>query len=140
MAQPQTDEVEPVREPVLVEPIYDFYLLVLAKMLEKVDDTSSVGISFNVSGGLVYGQLITREVWEKLWVSQVSAASDFAGEVLSGVVQARDEDIDNDESVPIRFVHLKDATYVSGSTRYRLGLWRAPLAQISGWSNGTPND
>jgi hypothetical protein len=141
MIEPQTEVVEQAPEPVVVEPIPDYYLLVLTKLLESVSEDSSIGISFNVSGGLVYGNLITRGVWQKLWVSQVSEANDFVGEVLTQITQSPEDDADEDDGDGlVRFVHLKNATYVSGDTRYRMGLWRAPLAHIAGWSNSTPNE
>ncbi|MGW1000491.1 hypothetical protein [Streptomyces sp. NPDC002520] len=139
MSESRAESAEPVVDgPTVVEPIYDFYLLALVKLLENLGEDSSLSMSFNVSGGLVYGQLVSRDVWEKLWLREVGQANEWVGDVLSQVASMKGED--GDEDRPVRFVHLKQATFVSGSTRQRLGLWRAPLAQIAGWSNSVPQE
>jgi hypothetical protein len=139
MTQPESQSVHDNEDAILVvEPVHDFYLHVLLKILE-LDENNSIGMSFNVGGGMVYGQMISHAVWEKLWIEQVDAASGFAGDVLKEVARLRSEEAANEEPTS-RFVHLKNATFLSGNTRQRLGLWRGPLAQISGWTNSTPAD
>ncbi|MFF1261737.1 MULTISPECIES: hypothetical protein [unclassified Streptomyces] len=132
--QPSDADQDPV---LIVEPVHDYYLHVLLRMLEA-DGDNSISMAFNVNGGLVYGQMISRDSWEKRWIEEVGAASTFAGQVLKEVSRLRGESEDGDKKSLPRFVHLKDAVFVSGSTRQSLGLWRGPLAQIAGWSNTTP--
>ncbi|WP_369211213.1 hypothetical protein [Streptomyces flavofungini] len=137
----QYDATELSPPVVTVQAIHDFYLYAVLGMLEHAKDDSSVGVSFNVNGGLVYGQLIKRSVWQKLWLAEVSQASQFAGDVLSQITQLTDaEDTEDEADQPLNFhfVHLKDATFLSGGARQYLGLWRGAMAQIGGWSNSTP--
>ncbi|MFE2992455.1 hypothetical protein [Streptomyces sp. NPDC059262] len=137
MTHPDTQPSDADQDHVLiVEPVHDYYLHVLLRMLES-DGDNSISMTFNVNGGLVYGQMISRDSWEKRWIEEVGAASNFAGQVLKEVSRLRGESEDGEKGLP-RFVHLKDAVFVSGSTRQSLGLWRGPLAQIGGWSNTTP--
>jgi len=143
MIQPQTEADEETPEPVVIETITDYYLVLLTKLLENLGEGSNLGITLHTNGGMVYGDLITHDGWEKLWISRVTEASDYVGDVLSQVTQARREDEDADEddgSRPVRYLHLKDATYVSGTTKYRLDLWRGSIAQVAGWSLGKPNE
>ncbi|MET8212318.1 hypothetical protein ABZT51_41295 [Streptomyces sp. NPDC005373] len=121
----------------VVEPVHDYYLHVLLQMLE-LDGADSISMTFNVNGGLVYGQMVNRDAWEKLWIEQVDQASDFAGKVLKELASLREARRDDEEDELSRFVHLKNAIFVTGGTRQSLGLWRGPLAQIAGWSNSTP--
>ncbi|MFD7793657.1 hypothetical protein [Streptomyces sp. NPDC059759] len=136
--QHEEDSVEHVGGTTTVEPVYDYYLMVQAKLLDTLDEDSSIGMSLNVAGGMVSGLLISRATWEKRWVAEVAAADENLGEILESVVGALDEHENSkadSEPEPNRFVHMKDAMFISGSTRLDLGLWRAPMAQIAGWSN-----
>ncbi len=125
-----------------MQPLYDYYVVLLQNLLEEVDENSSVGMSFNVSGGLVYGHMVTGSVWEKLWLREVGQQHEWTASVLDQVLRADDrrrrERGEQDELSG--FVHLKDAVFVSGTIRRELGLWRAPLAQIAGWSNKLPHE
>ncbi|MFF7966780.1 hypothetical protein ACFZC3_15610 [Streptomyces sp. NPDC007903] len=110
-----------------------------AKLLETADEGSSLSISLNVSGGLVCGQLITRDEGKRLWHPSVGQADEQVGEILVEVDRLRAAEQDVDQlGEPSRFVHLKDAIFVSGTYRQSLGLWRGPLAHIAGWSNSIP--
>lgn len=143
MIQPQTEADEQTPEPVVIETITDYYLVLLTTLLENLGEGSNLGITLNTTGGLVYGDLITHDAWEKLWISGVTEASDFVGDVFSQVLQARREEeaADGDDgSGPVRYLHLKNATSMSGTDKYRVGLWRGSLAQVAGWSMGKPND
>ncbi|HEY6115621.1 MAG TPA: hypothetical protein VI172_06650 [Candidatus Dormibacteraeota bacterium] len=136
-----TEETEETgaAEVVTIQPVHDFYLQALVTLLEQLDENSSMSMSFNVNGGLVYGQLITRADWEKLWVANVRQAHEWTGDVLDAIVRDAGERT-GDEPAPSNFVHLKDAWFMSGNMRQRLSLWRGPLAQIGGWSHSIPGE
>ncbi|ELP64146.1 hypothetical protein PV735_05410 [Streptomyces turgidiscabies] len=120
-----------------IAPTADYYLVLMTTLLEKVGENSSIGVSLNISGGLVTGHLVTHKVWEALWKEQVSQANEWVGGVIARVLEETATDEVEDEAIPVRYIHLKDATFISGSTTSKVGLWRGPLHQVAGWTNST---
>lgn len=124
---------------VTVQPVQDLYLHILIRMLEEGGDhRSSMNMAFNVGGGLLYGQLISHAAWHEEWSELVRQANEWAGEVVDYAFEAVEGDEKGGQAEPSHFVHLRDATFLSGGVTQRLGLWRGPLAQIGGWSHSLP--
>lgn len=136
--------------PVLTEPITDFYLGTLIKVLEAdTTNTASVSMTLTMSGGIVCGHLVSKDAWKALWAKQMQDATGSAAEAFrtfpdtidSILDEARDEageEEPEDDGVR-RFVHLKDATlFAPGQVRIRMPAWRGRMEAVSGWALGAP--
>ncbi|MGW3185443.1 hypothetical protein ACWDD9_39855 [Kitasatospora sp. NPDC001119] len=122
----------------------DPYLELLRVGVEHQDVAEGVVVTLVVDGVLVTGTLIPTVVWEDLYFRQVAEA-DYYGmrkvvrEVLGHLDQAVEDGRRRRVSDP-RFLHLKDVTVRSGRTARRLPVWRGPVAAVSGWSLGEPDE
>ncbi|MFJ9461484.1 hypothetical protein ACIRST_41245 [Kitasatospora sp. NPDC101447] len=121
----------------------DPYLELLRVGVEHSEVAEAVVVTLAVDGALVSGTVIPASAWEDLYFRQVAEA-DYYGlrkvmrEVLGHLDQAA-EDGRRRVSDP-RFLHLKNVTVRSGRTARRLPAWRGPIAAVSGWSLGEPDE
>ncbi|MFJ9692659.1 hypothetical protein [Kitasatospora sp. NPDC101183] len=79
-------------------------------------------------------------LWEDLYFRQVGEV-DYHGlrKVVREVLGHLDRDGRRRAPDP-RFLHLKDVIIRSGRTSQSLPLWRGPIAAVSGWSLGGPDE
>ncbi|MCX4529997.1 hypothetical protein OG982_30725 [Streptomyces sp. NBC_01551] len=146
------DEVKALPEnyrPEVTEPVLDMYLGLLVPLLE-LDERNHIPVTLTVSGAVIYGELISYDVWKSEWVKLLQESTQGAGvDVLAKFPQSvddvRQELVDAGElhvlKSPPRFVHLRDVSILGGShsTTINHRLWRGRLAEVSGWSLGTPS-
>ncbi|WP_188300585.1 hypothetical protein [Streptomyces sp. CBMA156] len=122
----------------------DPYLELLRVGVEHREVTEAVVVTLAVDGALVTGTVIPAGTWEDLYFRQVAEA-DYYGmrkvvrEVFGHLDQAV-EDGRRRRGADPRFLHLKDVTVRSGRTARKLPAWRGPLAAVSGWSLGGPDE
>src|SRR5688500_18567887 len=120
----------------------DLLLNVLLGLLSST--VTNFGLTVVVSGTLVSGQAIDRDVLLEEWLTKLNNASGGGGigvsrafrfniEEYGGAYSVADDLTDVDKP---SYVHLRDAVAFSGSTPYTLGLFRARLSEIGGWSLG----
>jgi len=126
----------------------DMYLGVLSDLLElDTSHGSSVSVSLNIPGGVIYGQMISHSAWIEGWESGLR---DVAGEGADLVAKmprmmrermaerARERGAAGVEDN--RWVHLRNATFVTGAvnTTMHYRLWRGRLDDVVGWSLWQP--
>jgi hypothetical protein len=135
---------------VITEPVLDLYLRMLISLLERDGShRSSMPITLTTNGGVVYGDLITREAWKAVWAEQMETATGVGVEAVKTFPDDIDAAIDQvsaeegegrPEDDGMRyFVHLKNATvFVPGMNQLSMPSWRGRLDSITGWSIGKP--
>ncbi|MFF2549100.1 hypothetical protein ACFVUY_41965 [Kitasatospora sp. NPDC058063] len=122
----------------------DPYLELLRVGVEHQDVAEDVVVTLAVDGTLVTGTVIPAGAWEDLYFRQVADA-DYYGmrKVLREVIGHLDQAVEDGRrrrADDPRFLHLKDVTVRSGRSARRLPAWRGPLAAVSGWSLGEPDE
>jgi len=122
----------------------------LAAGLDDEEEETGLGVTLNIGGLLVSGTMVSSTRWKNHLTmalrgdgSEVSAANlaDAYDDIWTRTFRpssdwrkARQE---ADLPVPARrWIHLVDATIFSGGSRFNVGTWRAPIAEVKGWSLG----
>ncbi|MGW7582786.1 hypothetical protein ACWGKU_29305 [Kitasatospora sp. NPDC054768] len=139
------DAVQPALRVMLQGEAYpDPYLELLRVGAEHREVAEAVVVTLAVEGALVTGTVIPAGAWEDLYFRQIGEA-DYYGlrkvvrEVFGHLDQAA-EDGRRRRAPDPRFLHLKDVTVRSGRTARRLPAWRGPIAAVSGWGLGEPDE
>ncbi|MFG2910916.1 hypothetical protein ACGF13_38450 [Kitasatospora sp. NPDC048286] len=139
------DAVQPALRVMLQGEAYpDPYLELLRVGVEHREVAEDVVVTLAVDGALVTGTAISASEWEDLYVRQVAEADHYGmrkvvREVFGHLDQAV-EDGRRRRAADPRFLHLKGVTVRSGRGVRRLPAWRGPLAAVSGWSLGEPDE
>ncbi|WP_328581020.1 hypothetical protein [Streptomyces sp. NBC_00370] len=130
--------------PTITEPVSDLQLQLLIRLLGE-DPRSWLPITLNVPGGVVYGDLITREAWKADWAQSLrrvrSVGSDLLARFPETVDQAVDELRGDDGSQHLpRWIHLRNVTVTTGgvSPDVEVPVWRGRLSDVAGWALGRP--
>ncbi|MCX4825248.1 hypothetical protein OG883_36405 [Streptomyces sp. NBC_01142] len=143
-----SDSAEPARRdatPTVVEPVPDLQLQLLIRLLGQ-DPRSSLPITLNIPGGVLYGDLIAHEAWKADWAQSLRRMEGPGAHLLAKFPETVDQIIDElhgedgngSQGLP-RWIHLRSVTIVTGAKKpVTSPLWRARLADISGWSLGKP--
>ncbi|OKK22924.1 hypothetical protein AMK16_01975 [Streptomyces sp. CB00455] len=119
----------------------------LVGMLDD-DEThqSRFGVSLNIPGGVLYGQVISRRAYEEEWETSLRDLPGPGSEALARVPRLLREAVDGAvgsgpaDRLP-RWVHLRDATFLTGAANQTMhfALWRGRLADVAGWSLSLPS-
>ncbi|MBF9131691.1 hypothetical protein I0C86_22375 [Plantactinospora sp. S1510] len=124
----------------------DLALQILARIAQE--DKVSIGVTLNVSGGIVTGTVIGRDRWFRELGDFVEASTDtpearsladYLGELMSGIAKPDDDDDQVVATLRYGYIHLVNARYVSGSRvmpSQGSTLWRGRLSEIAGFSIG----
>jgi hypothetical protein len=137
-------ETEPaVPEPTTTEPVLDLHLQMLAQLLGQ-ELRSTLPVTLNVPAGLVHGELISHEAWKAAWAQDLHGISGDGARMMSVFPETVDQGVaevggaGTARLLP-RWLHLRDAVFLGGAAaRVALPLWRARLADVSGWALGRP--
>ncbi|MFI5756705.1 hypothetical protein [Streptomyces sp. NPDC051569] len=132
--------------PSTTEPVLDLQLQMLIRLLEE-DPGSSLPITLNVPGGVVYGDLITREEWKADWAASLHQVRSVGADLLARLPETVDETVgellgeEGQRHLP-RWIHLRKATLPAGgvTSGVELPVWRGRLADVAGWALGRPSD
>lgn len=135
------------RFPGVVEPLMDAELRMLVRLVDQDEENRShFGVSLNIPGGVIYGQVISREAYAREWEASLRDLPGAGAEALARIPRLIDEVLDEQrddrEADPLpRWVHLRDATFLTGATAQtmRYELWRGRLADVVGWSLSIPS-
>ncbi|WP_043463819.1 hypothetical protein [Kitasatospora sp. MBT66] len=100
-------------------------------------------VTLYLAGGVVTGQIITLDEWEKRILREIKQQSSGVRNSAGGPMGVLDERADEQETdrsdADSPFVHLRDALYRrSGCEPLNVPTWRGPIAAITGWSVGEP--
>ncbi|QNP61541.1 hypothetical protein [Streptomyces genisteinicus] len=133
--------------PGVVEPLLDTELRMLVRLVDRDDENRShFGVSLNIPGGVIYGQVISRDAYALEWEASLRGLPGAGAESLARIPRVINEVLeeqrdDRDDDPLPRWVHLRDATFLTGSTAQtmRYGLWRGRLADVVGWSLSIPS-
>ncbi len=136
-----------LRSPEMVEPLLDLELRMLINLVNKDEENRShFGVSLNIPGGVIYGQVISRSAYALEWEAALSGLPGAGAESLASlprlINQVLDEQLAEYDTDPLpRWVHLRDATFLTGAPNQTMhyGLWRGRLADIVGWSLSIPS-
>lgn len=133
------------------EPRYpkDLYLDILMDFVLGSNNDSedgSFGITLSLQGQAISGLAISHDAWTRHFVDQLREASSGLGDAMSTLFDnfnARNREVaaraeSSEQLRPSRrFIHLRDATVFTGTTRLNVGLTRVALDDVSGWSLGS---
>ena len=134
----------------------DWYLDSLLDLVvgESDQNAGSISMTLQVGGAVVTGMVISRKEWIDTTVKSLHSASGDSFKVLGDGVRklydfANSSSVERHErrdaeELPLaarRFIHMRDVHItVGGATEFfGLPLWRAPLADVSGWTLGAHN-
>lgn len=153
--QSETDGQRPgQRHPGPVEPLLDIELQMLVNLVEKdQEDRSHFGVSLNIPGGVIYGNVISRHAYAQVWESELRGLPGAGAESLARLPRLIDEVLQEERAAaaspsagggtdPLpRWVHLRDAHFLTGSSNQTMhyALWRGRLADVVGWSLSIPS-
>ncbi|MFD6875007.1 MULTISPECIES: hypothetical protein [unclassified Streptomyces] len=151
--QPETDgQRTGPRHPELVEPLLDIELRMLINLVEKdEEDRSHFGVSLNIPGGVIYGSVISRSAYARVWESELRGLPGAGAESLARLPRLINEVLQEERAAgtvagatadPLpRWVHLRDAHFLTGSSAQTMhyALWRGRLADVVGWSLSIPS-
>ncbi|WP_328540186.1 hypothetical protein [Streptomyces sp. NBC_00344] len=139
-----TGPAEPQRDatPTVTEPVPDLQLQLLVRLLGE-EIRSSLPVTLNVPGGVLYGELIDQEAWKADWAKSLRRLDTSGAEMMAGFPEMVDQvmgELRGDEGQQLpRWIHLRNATLVAGAVNsVTLPLWRGRLADVSGWALGRP--
>jgi hypothetical protein len=137
----ETRPAEP--EPAPTEPVLDIHLRMLVQLLGD-ELRATLPLTLNVPGGLLHGELISHEAWKAAWAGDLRKFSGDGARMMAVFPETVDQGVDEargdaqPEGLP-RWIHLRDAALLTGSSNsIALPLWRARLADVSGWALGRP--
>ncbi len=125
----------------------DWVLDILVSIANKTKAGFSVSVTLNLGGSLTFGTLIGGPEWAELTDAALRSAQGPGAEGFADALAPVKRDIESSaaddkeelRSLPLRFLHLKDAWTVLGDgKRYNLGLWRGRLSEVSAWTFGAP--
>ncbi|MFJ4923854.1 hypothetical protein [Streptomyces sp. NPDC088725] len=131
--------------PTVTEPVPDLQLQMLIRLLDK-DPRSSLPITLNVPGGVVYGDLIAHEAWKADWATSLRRVETLSAGLLAGFPETVDQAVgelrgeDTGHHLP-RWIHLRKATLTTGGVgpAVELPVWRGRLSDVAGWALGRPD-
>ncbi|MBM9623646.1 hypothetical protein [Streptomyces zhihengii] len=135
------------RFPGVVEPLMDMELRMLVRLVDQDEENRShFGVSLNIPGGVIYGQVVSRDAYAREWESSLRGLPGAGAEGLARIPRLIDEVVegrrDEREADPLpRWVHLRNATFLTGATAQTMHyeLWRGRLADVVGWSLSIPS-
>ncbi len=135
------------RFPRVVEPPLDPELRLLISLVNgDGENRSHFGVSLNIPGGVIYGQVISRDAYAQEWEAALRDLPGAGAESLARlpklINQVLEKQHEEQETDPLpRWVHLRDATFLTGAPNQTMhyGLWRGRLADIVGWSLSIPS-
>lgn len=130
--------------PTTTQPVPDVQLQMLIRLLEE-DPRSSLPITLNVPGGVVYGDLIAHDAWKADWEQSLRGMETLSSGLLSRFPETVDQAVDEmtgeagAHHLP-RWIHLRNATVTTGGINgaIELPVWRGRLADVAGWALGRP--
>lgn len=103
-------------------------------------------MTLSIGGTLISGLVISQARWLKLWAECIRPhAAPLADGLESGLAPTlamRAEMAERRTTAGLltpspRFIHLEDATIVTGGFRQKVGLWRVSRSSIDGWTVAT---
>ena len=117
---------------------------VLQALVATLDDSDrgSVTMTLGVNGCLVTGTVVGERRWFlDLEMAHAELREGFTTPLRRRMVDEREGETTETDPVEVRFVHMKDARYLTGAgfvpNERATGLfWRARLAHVSSWSFG----
>ncbi|MFE2352384.1 hypothetical protein [Kitasatospora cineracea] len=102
-------------------------------------EAEDMEVTLVVPGGLVTGTIISPAQWEKQFVREVDDY-DLTRAIRAATGRIEDRADEGKKQIPDRrHLHLRDVTVRDGRARHTLPYWRGPLAAVSGWSLGRPD-
>ncbi|MFD7734147.1 hypothetical protein ACFV6F_27670 [Kitasatospora phosalacinea] len=118
----------------------DPYLELLRLGAEHEDiEAERLEVTLAVPGALITGTVISPEAWRKLFLKELDDY-DLARAIRTAHGRIADDADDGKKRPPDRrHLHLRDVTVRDGRTIHTLPSWRGPLAAVSGWTLGRPN-
>jgi hypothetical protein len=138
-------EHDPLHEPaapVVTEPVPDLQLQMLIRLIGQ-DAHATLPLTLVVGGGFLYGDLISHEAWTAEWARSLRGIDGPGADLLELFPQQVDQAVvdrqghETPQRLP-QWIHLRDATGVTGSEPVHMPLWRGRLTDVSGWSLGKP--
>ncbi|RDG38442.1 hypothetical protein [Streptomyces corynorhini] len=130
--------------PALTEPVPDLQLQMLIRLLGE-DPGAGLPVTLNVPGGLVHGDLITRDAWKADWAEALHRVRADGTELLARFPEAVDEAVDevrgeDGSHLLPRWIHLRKVTLTAAGRPdgIELPVWRGRLADVAGWALGRP--
>ncbi|MET9800854.1 hypothetical protein [Streptomyces sp. NPDC006368] len=126
--------------PAVTEPVADVQLQILCRLLAQ-SPRSSLPITLHLPSGIIYGDLITHEAWKAEWSQSLRHIEGHGAQLLATLPETVDQTMDElsgDGSHLPRWIHLREATSITGPKLVSASLWRGRLADVSGWSLGKP--
>ncbi|MEV8604993.1 hypothetical protein AB0465_34540 [Streptomyces griseoviridis] len=141
-----TVEPDPLHQPaapVVTEPAPDLQLQMLVRLIAQ-DDTAALPLTLLLPGGLLHGELISHEAWKADWARGLREVGGSGAHLLERFPEQVDQEVAarQGRQAPQRlpqWVHLRNATSVTAAgDPVVMPLWRGRLADVSGWSLGTP--
>lgn len=143
----QTSGAAPDVKPAATEPVLDIHLQMLVQLLGQ-ELRSALPVILNVPGGVLSGDLISHEAWKAAWAQDLRKIAGEGARTMAIFPETVDQGVEEarggagPEGLP-RWIHLRNATILTGSSApVSLALWRARLADVSGWTLGraAPDD
>jgi hypothetical protein len=138
-----TNTRRPAPEPAATEPVLDVHLQMLVQLLGQ-ELRSTLPVTLNVPGGVLHGELISHEAWKASWARDLREIAGAGARMMAVFPETVDQGVEEaghdgePDGLP-RWIHLRDAVLMSGSLApLALPLWRARLADVSGWALGRP--
>lgn len=133
--QPAT-EAEPPLSHVVTRGLQDLMLTVLVDFVES-NETHVLGISLNVGGQVITGDLVGRAAWFKSML-ELSEGNEGAQKLIGTLEEAWNaNDPDDDDDVALNFLHVRNGQVVSGAGLIgQGGHWRCKIGDVSGWCMG----
>jgi hypothetical protein len=120
----------------IIEPFDDEPMLHVLASVAQTTPGFSIGVTLNVAGGVVSGELIGMSHW----FEEFQEAHPPVKAILGGFAKAFEEARGDPEEAEYHFLHLrKAAIYTAGQEPLGNGglFWRGRISQVAGWSFGT---
>ncbi|MEU4118943.1 hypothetical protein AB0F71_31175 [Kitasatospora sp. NPDC028055] len=102
-----------------------------------------ITITLVLDGALVTGTVVSTETWERLHLGQLGGQDYDLHRVVREALAHLDDAAEKGRrrrEIDRRFLHLRDVTYRAARTTHTLPTWRGPVAAVSGWSLGGPDE
>jgi hypothetical protein len=103
----------------------------------------SMGVTLTVGGAVITGDLVGGEAWLDALVQRLetSPRAGMVGQGLATELRKRftptGEELNDELNHPLQYIHLMNATAVTGLGGNPNGLWRVRVAEVTAWTLGT---
>ncbi|MEU5877995.1 hypothetical protein [Spirillospora sp. NPDC047279] len=109
----------------------------LEALAAQAGEHGGLAVTLFFGGGVLTGTLIDLAQWEHLWLEAIATTQPrLADGLRKGLAANRAEGAASSGQEADSFLHMKDATLITGKATRPVELWRGRASAVTGWTLG----